>query len=205
MNTNPDETKLARWLDDELQGADLAAFEAAARPTPEMLAAREDVRRWRSMMAAAIPLAEEPPYADFFNTRIERAIRRPAVATEQAAVPAQPWWVLFRRHVLMPVAACCGMAFTFWLGMRTNHQAATLVVTPPPHPVATEPFVYTPQSGVEAERFASSPASATVIVLSGVDAIPDDTDFSKSTSFNNPQPAPATAAVEPESNDQMEL
>ena len=79
------------------------------------------------------------------------------------------------------------------------------MVAPPPRVLPVEPFVYTPESGVEAERFASSPASATVIVLSGVAAIPDDTDFSKSTSFNETRDLDATAGVEPQSNDLMEL
>ena len=48
MNTNPDEAKLAMWLDDELQGEELAAMEAWAGSQPEQLAAREEVRRWRT-------------------------------------------------------------------------------------------------------------------------------------------------------------
>ena len=203
MNTNPDETKMALWLDDELHGEEHAAFEAAAGITPEMLVAREDVRHWRALMAAAVPAAVDPPYPDFFNSRVERAIRMPA-ATEPAVVPEKQWW-FFRWNVLVPVAACAGMVFTFWLGTLTNHRSNVVVETAPPRAVAVEPFVYTPESGVEAERFASSPASATVIVLSGVDAIPDDADFSKSTSFNEKRDLDATAAVEPESNDLMEL
>ena len=203
MNTNPDETKMALWLDDELHGGELAAFEAAAEITAEMIAAREEVRRWRTMLAAAVPAAVEPPYPEFFNSRVERAIRVPVVAAP-AEVPKNRWF-LFRQSVLMPMAACAGMAFTFWLGAQTNRQPNVMVGTPPPKAVAVEPFVYTPESGVEAERFASSPASATVIVLSGVDAIPDDADFSKSTSLNEKRNLDATAALEPESNDLMEL
>ena len=59
MNMNPDEATLALWLDDELAGGDLAAVEAWVSGRPEQVTAREDVRRWRAMMAAAIPAAEE--------------------------------------------------------------------------------------------------------------------------------------------------
>ena len=78
MNTNPDEAKLALWLDDELQGEELVAFEAWAASQPEQIAAREDVRRWRKLMASALPATEEPPYPEFFNGRVARAIRRQA-------------------------------------------------------------------------------------------------------------------------------
>jgi hypothetical protein len=47
-----------------------------------------------------------------------------------------------------------------------------------PKAIPVEPVVYTPENGVDAEWFASKEASATVIVLKGVAAIPDDTDFS---------------------------
>jgi len=213
MNTNPDETKMALWLDDELHGEELAAFEATAGSQPEMIAAREDVRRWRALMASAVPAAVDPPYPEFFNTRVERAIRVP-VAVAAASVPKKQWW-FFRQSVLVPMAACVGMAFTFWLGTETSRRTNMAGDSAPPRTVAVEsalpktltvePLVYTPENGVEAERFTSSPAAATVILLSGVDEIPDDTDFSKSTSFNDKRDLDATAAVESQSNDLMEL
>ena len=202
MNTNPDETKMALWLDDELPGAELAAFEATVGNAKEVITAREDVRRWRSLLAAAVPAAVEPPYPDFFNLRVARAIRVPAGGEPAGGAK---WWWLFWRGAVMPVAAGAGMVFTFWLGIQTSHRSTGGVVAVPPRAVAVEPPVYTPENGVEAERFASSPASATVIVLSGVAAIPDDADFSKSTSFNQTRNLDATAAMEPESNDLLEL
>lgn len=202
MNTNPDETKMALWLDDELHGDELAAFEATLGDTAANLAAREEVRRWRSLMAAAVPAAVEPPFPDFFNSRVERAIREP-VAAKPAAV-RETRWGLWWRNVFMPVAACVGMAFTFWLGTRINPRPAEAVAAVPPRMVAAEPVVYTPESGVEAERFSSSPASATVIVLRGVDAIPDDTDFPESTSFHATRHLDALAASETQTNNLIE-
>jgi hypothetical protein len=65
MNTNPDETMLALWLDDELEGADLASVETWALTQPEQLAARDEIRRWRATMAAALPASEEPHIQTF--------------------------------------------------------------------------------------------------------------------------------------------
>ena len=55
MNTTPDEVLLALWLDDELEGEDLAKVEAWALAQPDQLAAREEVRAWRKTMATVMP------------------------------------------------------------------------------------------------------------------------------------------------------
>lgn len=171
MNTNPDEATLALWLDDELAGTDLAVVEAWALTRPEQLAAREEIRRWRATVAAAIPASEEPPYPDFFNSRVLQAIREPAPAVAMRA-RSFSW-----KSWLMPVAACAGMALTFWVGTKTK-ITPEYDVAGAPRAIPVEPVVYTPENGVDAEWFASKEASATVIVLKGVAAIPDDTDFS---------------------------
>ena len=48
-----------------------------------------------------------------------------------------------------------------------------------PRAIPVDPVVYTPENGVNAEWFTSSEASATVIVLNGINAIPDSMDFSE--------------------------
>ena len=103
MNTNPDEAKLALWLDDELAGAELAEFETWALGQPEQLAAREETRRWRAMIGAALPASEEPPFSDFFNSRVAQAIRE---QTPRAPVAAKR--PAFWKSLLLPVAACAG-------------------------------------------------------------------------------------------------
>jgi hypothetical protein len=201
MNTNPDDPRLAMWLDDELHGDDLAAFESRTDNLTELIAARAEVRRWRAVIASAVPATQEPPYPDFFNARVERAIRQPMA---HPARQRKRWWFL-RQAVLMPVAACAGMAFTFWLGHQSQPQSIEVVVEGAPRAIPVEPFVYVPETGVKAERFASAGAEATVIVLNGVAAIPDDTDFSKSTSQNENPESHSTADSEPASNDSMDL
>jgi len=172
MNTNPDEASLALWLDDELTGSELAAVEAWAAGQPDQLAAREEVRRWRAMIAAAMPASEEPPFPDFFNSRIQQAIQAPV---PRAAAPVRAW--SFWKSWLMPLTACAGMVLAFWVG-KQSHAAPEYDVSNAPRAIPVEPVVYTPETGVKAEWFASSKASATVIVLNGVTAIPDATDFS---------------------------
>jgi hypothetical protein len=65
MNTNPDETRLALWLDDELAGTELAEIDAWAADKPDQLAAREELRGYRAIMAKNVPASIEPPFPDF--------------------------------------------------------------------------------------------------------------------------------------------
>ena len=173
MNTNPDESTLALWLDDELTGDELAAVEAWTHSRPDQLAARGEVRRWRATMASAFPASEEPPYPEFFNSRVLQAIReqKPKVASvRKDPLSWSSWW--------MPVAACAGMSMAFWIG-KNSQKAPEYDVSNAPRAIPVEPAVYTPESGVNAEWIASANASATVVVLNGVTAIPDSMDFSQ--------------------------
>lgn len=172
MNTNPDEATLALWLDDELTGEQLAAVEAWASTRPDQLAARDGVRGWRAMVANAVPATEEPPYPEFFNSRVMRSIR-------DSAPKAAPVKSSFWNSWLMPLTACAGMVLAFWVGTKTRQSTPVYDVAGAPKAIPVEPVVYTPEKGVNAEWFASSQASATVIVLNGVAAIPDSTDFSE--------------------------
>lgn len=166
MNTKPDDVTLALWLEDELQGEEFARVEAWAANQPEQLAAREETRHWRAKVAGTLPREIEPPYPDFFNSRIQSAIvapRRPVAVAESGR---QPWW---RAAWFMPATAAAGMALAFWLGHRTADVA--------PVQTAAVPVIYTPDSEVQARYFAGTDGSSTVIVLEGVSAIPDAIDF----------------------------
>ena len=175
MNTNPDEATLALWLDDELEGEQLAALERWAMGHPEQIAARLETRRWRSMMASAIPAAVEPPYPEFFNSRIAQAIRQ---QTPKAVTSGKRWFVW--PSLVAPLAACAGMVLAFWLGTKTQ-DPSEVDVTGALRAIPVEQLVYTPENGVNAELYASGQNSPTVIVLNGVRAIPDAMDFSQTT------------------------
>jgi hypothetical protein len=195
MNINPDETRLALWLEDELHGEALAAFEASIAGRHELHAARAEARRWREMMAGALSSSEEPPYPEFFNHRVARSIRELEAKPVATSMPSIGFsW----RSWFMPVAACAGMAFAFWLGGKRSGGVPEIDVTGAPRAIPVEPILYTPESGVSAEWFASSEASATVIVLNGVDAIPDAMDFSETVYLDREREIDSTAALETE-------
>lgn len=192
MNTNLDETRLALWLEDELHGADLAAFEQEIAEQPALLEQREEARRWRKMMAASLPASEEPPYPDFFNTRVAQAIRQLEEAPKPAVVAPQ---AVSWRAWFMPLAACAGMVFAFWLGGQKKTGPVEIDVAGAPRAIPVEPIPYVPERGVAAEWFVSTDASATVILLSGVDAIPDSTDFSETVYYKEVREMDSTAGM----------
>lgn len=179
MNTKPDDVMLALWLDDELTGDEFTAIDSWATTQPEQLAAREQVREWRKQFSAVIPREEEPPYADFFNSRIQSAITAPRETVIEPAVAAKKtsWW---RAPWFMPATALAGMALAFWVG---NHTAGA----PALQAIVTEDsrMVYTPDNDVQAEYYASRHGASAVIVLDGVAAIPDTLDF-RETAWTNP-------------------
>lgn len=174
MNTNPDDTTLALWLDDELTGEELAGMNAWALDKPEQIDAREELRAFRKMMSENISASEEPPYPDFFLSRVSQGIRDLEREEKMPSRPVRSVSRSFWKSWLMPAAAFAGMVFAFGIGKQSGNSPAALAVVP-----AINPVVYTPEEGVDAEWISSATAEATVIVLQGVSAIPDSTDFSE--------------------------
>lgn len=192
MNTNPDETKLALWLDDDLTGTELAEMNAWAEAHPEHLAARTELRKFREMLTQNLPASEEPPYPDFFLTRINQGIR------ELETVPAaniQPSHRSFWKSWFMPLAACAGMVLAFSIGRQSGTQETPIAINDNPKNIAV-PLVYTPEEGVFAEWVSTTHSNASVILLKGVTAIPDSTDFSETVYVPTARESDHTATLE---------
>jgi len=188
MNTMPDETTLTRWLDDELAGDEFAVVEAWASGRPDQLDAREENRRYKAALQAAIPASIEPPSPEFFNARIARLIETSAAGASAAAIATNvvelPFW-LNPRSWFMPAAAAAGMLVAFWVGSNMGVR-----------PVAVAdrtPEVYVPESGVNAEWVSAGEGQGDVIVLTGLSAIPDSTDFSQTVYLPLPREIDRTA------------
>jgi hypothetical protein len=205
MNMPPDDAMLALWLEDELDGEDFAKVEAWAQSQPDQLAMRESARKWKAMINAGIPATEEPPYPDFFNARIARSISQQKAQQAPEAKPANsiPFW----RKFALPLAAGVGMAFTFWLGIHSRSIPVVESIAEMTAPGemtqladASEnlpPTVYTPENGVRAECFDSDAASATVVILEGLAAIPKETDLTRLTAATDaPREIDSTAQAE---------
>lgn len=188
----PDEEMLALWVEDELTGEFATSVNAWAAVQPEWLARREEAREIKALLRGNLPAAEEPPYADFFNSRISREIARESAA-EVAAAPAKTAPGSFWRFFL-PATSVVGMAFCFWAGTRLVPAQQGQAAPPLANIPAAMPVLYTPEQGVTAAYFNSSPAHAEVIVLNGVAAIPDSFEVPETAAVE--EPVPATADIE---------
>ena len=188
----PDEEMLALWVDDELTGESAATVSAWAATQPEWLARRVEARQIKQLLRAHLPASEEPPYADFFNSRISREIAREAVAAAPPAKAKGGFWRFF-----LPATAVAGMALCFWAGTRVvparqAGPAAPVIVATAPEPA---PALYIPEQGVTAAYFMSPAAHAEVIVLNGVASLPDSFELPDTASVE--EPAPTTADITP--------
>jgi len=190
MNTKPDDETLALWLDDELEGDAFSSVDAWASGQPDQLAARQAIRDWRETISAAIPKEEEPPYPEFFNSRVQAAIADLEKSPQQVMGAKISWW---RSAWFMPTAAAAGMALAFWMGTRTSTNVAPPTVV---EVSSSTPVVYTPETGVRADYFASRNADATVIVLDGVPALSDSVDFRETAGLDSERESDSTAAKE---------
>lgn len=169
MKIQPDETTLTRWIDGELEGEELRRVEAYAAEHPGLLAERDAIRAMNAGIRENVPASVEPPYADFFNQRILRHIE--AEQAREAPAPAAGSRRGLWQWFAVPAAAAA-MALCFYLGTRVSEPAT--IVAAPAKPAAAVPTVYTPDGGVEADMFRAEDAGATVIVLKGLEDIPDD-------------------------------
>ena len=169
MNKQPDETTITLWIDGELEGEELRRVEAWAQEHPELLAERDAIRAMNAEIREAVPASVEPPYADFFNQRILRHIEEEQHS--QSATSATGAKRSFLQWFAVPAAAAA-MLLCFYIGTRVSEPATN--VSPSVVSVATVPTVYTPDGNVSADMFRATDVDATVIVLNGLDDIPDD-------------------------------
>ncbi|NNJ86060.1 MAG: hypothetical protein HKP20_02715 [Akkermansiaceae bacterium] len=124
-----------------------------------------------------VPDSIEPPYADFFNERILHHIHdelpSPAIKRTLSNLSI---WQQFGKWLAIPAAAGA-MAICFYIGMQVGEKPET---TTPTIAEAMVPTVYTPDGDVHADMFKSESANAVVIVLEGLEDIPDDYDIVRS-------------------------
>ena len=157
----PDDEILALWVEDELDETRSREVEAWAEGEPEWLAHRAAARESKALFAKAGPMTADAPYGEFFNARIQREIELSQLPQPVPAGRTRGF------NWLMPATAAAGIVLGFWFG-----KGATGGVDAMPAPVAElTPVLYTPEKGVDAEIVAID--AATVIVLDGVNAIPD--------------------------------
>jgi len=160
-----DEIRLTRWLDGELGEDDVADL---IEKDPDLIALRQDIARIGGSLREIFPPAEEPPFPELFNKQILRKIEE---------LPANRWqaaWRLFQESLgdwwnesqwALPATASAALlvglaAVTGASASRISHSEVVHTYAPHPEHSVTSEFVRR--------------AEATVIILDGLEAVPDD-------------------------------
>jgi hypothetical protein len=162
---NRKEELITRWIDGELDGDTRQEFDALMANDPEFCArirteAEGIGRALRSDMSAEV----EPPYPDFFNSQIQKRIRQqdntvvPGYARASTSVL---WWL--RSPFTWGAAALFMVLLLTRNDDRVDSNGSYVVST------------YAPDPRVSVERAEyDDDAQATVIMLTGLEPIPDD-------------------------------
>jgi hypothetical protein len=161
----PDNQTIQSWLKGELEGDSLREMEAWAEEHADELETQMGWQPLSKELAETIPDKEEPPYAEFFNERVKLHAFEESVSEVVESKPSL--WQ--RLNWLVAPAALAGMAVCFYVGTHigSSEQAQGSTLT------AEE--VYIPVHGVTSEVVETD--EATLIVLDGLEAIPESLDI----------------------------
>lgn len=153
-------------MDGALEGEELRQVEAWAETHADELEKEMGWESTGSLLKQAMAQDVEPPYPDFFNTKIRQATIEPH---EAPVMPRRERSLWQRFAWIVAPAAFAGMAVCFYIGTQMQGPALTNGST------AETGEVYVPQDGVTAEI--SQTGEITVITLEGLQDIPDTLDI----------------------------
>ncbi|MGJ8723869.1 MAG: hypothetical protein ACSHYB_04870 [Roseibacillus sp.] len=176
MNQERKEELIVRWMDDDvLSTGEKEELALILEAEPELHAMKEGHSELRNELQSAFGQTGDVPYGDFFQTKLEQAIRD-ADREEGVAAPskASGTWRDALKWWLAPVAVGA-MAVAFLAGTRVGKAPVEnqLVVAKE----QSRPLVYTPEGGVTSTIVNADAAGTSVIVLDGLQPIPDSYDL----------------------------
>lgn len=173
---NPDNRSLFFWLEDELTSSAQPSVEAWCASQPEWLSKREAVRSWKAVLPRVMAAELALPYPDFFQSKLMQAIEQDSQFSVNAlAPPLNPrWW----SRLWLPATALAAMALCFLGGMQFTKNS----------PQINAMVIYTPELGVDAKYFQTSPAEGSVIVLNGIAALPDSFEVPQTSTSSDSNP-----------------
>lgn len=169
----PDDKTLKSWLEGELTGDELHNVEAWAQNHAGEL--DEEFKceiGWHALndaMMASIPQSEEPPYPEFFNSKIHQAILEDEKRNIVISTSTTTMWEKIR---LMILPAAFAALVAFYAGTQVQNDVPD---ASKPKVSSVRSTIYVPNDGVEAA--VSDSSNATEIVLSGLTPISDELDI----------------------------
>jgi hypothetical protein len=168
----PDEKTLSSWLEGELEGEELRKVDTWAETHVGEL--DEEFKReigWCALndeLMASLPDSEEPPYPEFFNSKIEQAISEVTQHGTLSEPSSPPLWQKIR---LMIAPAAFAAMVAFYAGTQMQNEKPADI----PAVASEQSSVYVPNNGIVAAVSESN--DATEIILSGLTPISDELDI----------------------------
>lgn len=170
MKQERKEELMVRWMDDELSAQELGELEPYLDADPELRVMQNGHREMQGRLRKAFQEGDVP-YGDFFQTKLQRAVE--FERHDSAIAKKKSSWRDALRWSLAPVSVGA-LALAFLAGTKVTHEPAgsARVVA-----VTVDSVVYTPEGGVSANFFQQRESGTSVIMLEGLQPLPDDFDL----------------------------
>lgn len=183
----PSEEQWNRWLDGSLSPEEAKAMEAAVNDDPSLAEDKEFFGQLSTDLKDTFPSEITPPFADFFNSHLQKRIRD---LNEEASQSRQrpTWWPdWFRLSWMMPLAGSAIVVFTLMqIGLIGGRSGSQIV------------YAYTPDDTVQAHTDYDRETKAMIVRLDGIAPLPDGFDLLLAASNEaSPEPFVVEAATPP--------
>jgi len=180
----PNKELLTDWLEGRLDGDQLAEMEAWAEENAGDLDNEFKCEiGWNALgegLFSEVTETEEPPYPEFFNSKLQQAILAEEEEEQIGLIPTQsevsvsPLWKRL-RSILVPASIAAAAAFYVGTQMKPTYESGSEIIVE---------VIYVPDENVEAAI--SETADATEIILDGLSPIADDFDMGISSAIVPP-------------------
>lgn len=176
MKKEKTEELFVKWIDGQLTPDEEKQLDSLMQDDAGILAELQEMKSVTVAIKEEIPASVEPPYGDFFNSKLMRKVDL-QIRSQRPAEKAQRWWQSM-RWAWAPVSALA-LVLSFFAGHRIASPSdqesgnSTAAVSQS----AVLPTVYFTGESLDAEVIADSQGDVSAIVVNGLSAIRDDIDF----------------------------
>ncbi len=174
MNQERKEELIVRWMDaEQLSAEENQQLEAILAAEPELKTLRNGHHSMREELQSVYGQPRDLPYGDFFQSKLEQAIRDSELEFAEASKASFNWRDTLRWWVAPVTVGAMAIAFLAGTRVGTAPVEERLVVAE----AQIRPLVYTPEGGVTSTIVNADAAGTSVIVLEGLQPIPDSYDL----------------------------
>jgi len=169
----PDKETLQHWMSGELSREKLESVETWVSHHPEELEKMMDWGGTSALIQSTVSSSEEPPYAEFFNHKVQQQIEAESTPVASGAIEQTSIWARL-RHLWAPLGAAAMIA-CFYAGTQMSPSRGDSIPGAVASSEASVGEIYVPQGGVTASVYENEQSG--IIMLNGLKAIPDTLDI----------------------------